>query len=117
MSIKAITYNYNEQISWSIVITGILMKILLLLSFAVFSFSPSSAQHRLFGTITNQQGAPIPFVSIYIQNTTYGSTANENGDYLFKLNPGTYNVIYRFVGYKEKSWRHRREAQRAVGKR
>jgi len=79
------------------------MKSLLLLFFVgLTSFYTSAQQHTLSGTITNQKGAPIPFASIYIKNTTYGSTANENGDYDFKLNPGTYQVIYRFVGYKEK---------------
>jgi hypothetical protein len=81
------------------------MKNLLLLFFAVvtsFSSMAQQQQHRLFGTVTDKKGTPIPFVSIYIKNTTYGSTANENGDYLFKLNPGAYDVIYRFAGYKEK---------------
>ncbi|MDP9046712.1 MAG: DUF5686 and carboxypeptidase regulatory-like domain-containing protein, partial [Bacteroidota bacterium] len=79
------------------------MKKLLLLTFAVVTSLYSSAQqHVLSGTITTPNNAPIPFVSIYIKNTTYGSTANENGEYLFKLNAGTYNVIYRFPGFKEK---------------
>ncbi len=79
------------------------MKNQVLLIFAVLtSFYSSAQQHVLSGTITTPHNAPIPFVSIYIRNTTYGSTANENGDYLFKLNPGTYNVIYRFPGFKER---------------
>jgi hypothetical protein len=79
------------------------MKKLLLSIFAGLTFFYSSAQQHLFsGTITNQKGTPIPFASVYIRNTTYGSTANENGEYLFKLNPGTYAIIYRFAGYKEK---------------
>lgn len=76
--------------------------VLLLIFVGLTSFYTSAQQHILSGTITNLKGAPIPFASIYIKNTTYGSTANENGDYVFKLNPGTYQVIYRFVGYKEK---------------
>jgi hypothetical protein len=79
------------------------MKIPVLFIFAVLTtFYSSAQQHVLSGTITNQKNGPIPFASVYIKNTTYGSTANENGNYLFKLKPGTYNVVYRFVGYKEK---------------
>ncbi|HWZ13701.1 MAG TPA: DUF5686 and carboxypeptidase regulatory-like domain-containing protein [Mucilaginibacter sp.] len=79
------------------------MKNLVLFIFGVLTtFYASAQQHVLSGTITDHKNGPVPFASVYIRNTTYGSTANENGDYLFKLNPGTYNVVYRFVGYKEK---------------
>lgn len=59
--------------------------------------------HVLSGRITDVNGKPIGFTSIYIRNSTYGSIANENGLYQFKLAPGTYNVIYRFVGYIERT--------------
>lgn len=79
------------------------MKNLVLFIFGVLTTVYVSAQqHVLSGSITDHKNGPVPFASVYIRNTSYGSTANENGDYLFKLSPGTYNVVYRFVGYKEK---------------
>ena len=57
--------------------------------------------YLLTGRITDTQSKPIGFVSIYIRNTTYGTTANENGRYQFKLSPGSYDVIYRYVGFVE----------------
>lgn len=57
--------------------------------------------YLLTGRITDTQSKPIGFVSIYIRNTTYGTTANENGRYQFKLTPGTYDVVYRYVGFIE----------------
>ena len=77
-------------------------KYILLLAIALSVITASAQQSLLTGKITDKNGQAIPFVSIYIRNSTYGTTANENGIYQFKLAPGTYNVIYRYVGYTEK---------------
>lgn len=72
---------------------------ILLLSLA--ALKASAQQYVLSGRIIDQHKKPIPFASIYISNTTYGTTTNENGFYQFHLSPGNYSVVYRFVGYKE----------------
>jgi hypothetical protein len=77
--------------------------LLLIFFLALLVFSATAQQFVLSGRITDHKNGPISFASVYIRNSTYGTTANENGNYQFKLNPGTYNVIYRFVGYKEKT--------------
>jgi hypothetical protein len=61
----------------------------------------SAQTYRLSGKIVDENKNPVSFASIYIRNTTYGSTANEDGDYEFKLKAGTYTVVYRYVGYLE----------------
>lgn len=58
-------------------------------------------QYILSGHVTDQRGGPVSFVSVYIRNTTYGTTSNEQGVYKFNLSAGEYDVIYRYVGYKE----------------
>jgi hypothetical protein len=78
-------------------------KYLLFLVLSLFAVTASGQQYILSGHISDQQNHPISFVSVYISGTTYGTTANENGNYQFKLNPGTYHVVYRFVGYKERN--------------
>ncbi len=65
-------------------------------------FKASAQQYVLSGRITDAQGKPISFVSVYILNSTYGTTTNEEGRYKFNLSPGTYNLMYRYVGYKER---------------
>jgi hypothetical protein len=77
-------------------------KTLLLFTFILFLSEAFSQQYLLSGKITDSQGKPVPFTSIYLKNTTQGTSANDRGLYQFKLNPGTYDVVYRFVGYKEK---------------
>ncbi|MFI5158077.1 MAG: DUF5686 and carboxypeptidase regulatory-like domain-containing protein [Sphingobacteriales bacterium] len=76
-------------------------KQLLFIFITLFAFKVSAQQYVLSGRVTDAQNHAIPFASVYIRNSTYGTTANEIGGYQFKLKPGTYHVIYRFVGYQE----------------
>jgi len=59
-----------------------------------------SAQVSISGKITDERSNPIPFATIYIKNTTQGTSANIEGEYSLQLKPGQYTVLYRAVGYK-----------------
>jgi hypothetical protein len=74
---------------------------LLLFIIIVFSLPASAQLYLLNGKITGNDGKPAAFASVYIRNSTYGTVANEDGMYQFKLAAGNYEVVYRFVGYKE----------------
>src|SRR5581483_9823495 len=76
-------------------------KYLLPLIFLVISLQVSAQQYQLTGSVVNSSGKAIGFAAVYIKNSTYGTVANERGDYLLRLDPGTYDVIYRYAGYKE----------------
>ncbi|RYU89279.1 carboxypeptidase-like regulatory domain-containing protein [Mucilaginibacter terrigena] len=71
--------------------------------FILTSLSVSAQQYVLSGLVTGPNNETVGFTSVYIRNSTYGTTANEEGSYQFKLSPGTYNVTYRFTGYKEQT--------------
>jgi hypothetical protein len=70
--------------------------------FNAFVFKASAQQYVLSGRITDADNKPISFVSVYIRNSTYGSTTNEEGRYKFNLSPGSYDLVYRYVGYRER---------------
>jgi len=76
---------------------------LLFIFFIAFAVQAYAQTYRLSGKITDEKKAAVSFASIYIRNTTYGSTANEDGFYEFKLSPGTYNVVFRYVGNLERT--------------
>jgi len=78
-----------------------MLKKLFIFLFLCAALKASAQQYILSGRITDQQNHAIPFASIYISNSTYGTTTNETGSYQFRLGPGTYSVVYRFVGFKE----------------
>jgi hypothetical protein len=66
------------------------------------SLGISAQQLKLSGTVKDAGGDPIPFASIYIKNTTKGTSANVDGMYGLALEKGTYTVVYRAIGYKAK---------------
>src|ERR1700753_1963902 len=61
------------------------------------------AQVTISGKITDEQHQPIPFASVYIKNTTKGTSANSEGGYVLQLSPGSYEVQYKAVGYKQET--------------
>ena len=58
---------------------------------------------QISGKITDAQGEPLPFASIYVKGTSYGTTSNGEGDFTLELKNGTYEVIFQYVGYKQKT--------------
>jgi hypothetical protein len=77
----------------------------IVLCFVICSFciSAFAQQVSLSGNVTDKNGNPVPFASIYIKNTTKGASANIEGAYSLQLQPGQYEVQYRAVGFKQES--------------
>lgn len=73
----------------------------LIVFFAVILAMPALAQSVLTGRVTDSQGTPVAFTSVYVNGTTQGTSANQSGYYQLKLKPGKYTINYRFVGFKQ----------------
>ena len=56
--------------------------------------------YTISGKITDEKNEPIPFANVYIKGTTRGTTSNIQGAYSLDLAPGTYEVVYKLIGYK-----------------
>jgi hypothetical protein len=54
----------------------------------------------LRGNITSQSGDPIQYATVYIRELRQGTTANTNGDYELRLQPGKYTVVYQSLGFE-----------------
>jgi len=76
-------------------------KYLLLLSLLGFVLPVSAQVYTLTGRVTDNNSKTLPFAAVYIRNSTYGTVANEQGNYQLKLTPGNYSIVYREPGYKE----------------
>ncbi len=57
-------------------------------------------QYQISGKITEANGDPVPFASIYIKNTTKGVSANADGIYKLTAEKGTIILIYKAIGFK-----------------
>ncbi len=64
------------------------------------SDSPLEQQRTIRGTVTDETGAPFPFVTVYVDgNTTIGSITDDKGEYRLTVPPGS-TICFAFVGYK-----------------
>ncbi len=66
--------------------------------FLVVHFSGYSAGIR--GSITHQNGEPVPFATVYIAEIHHGTTANFDGYYELPLGQGSYEVRFQYMGYQ-----------------
>lgn len=54
------------------------------------------------GTITDKKNDPLPFVNVYVQGTTRGTTSNVNGEYSIEVQQGIYcPLVFKMIGYKQ----------------
>ncbi|PHS53304.1 MAG: TonB-dependent receptor [Lutibacter sp.] len=54
------------------------------------------------GTVYDKEveHAPLPFANVFIKGTSIGTTTEFDGTYIFKVEPGTYTLVFSFIGYK-----------------
>ena len=68
---------------------------LFLLGFSFF------IQAQIRGVVTDTKDNPLPFVSIYLENSVTGTTTNNNGEYDLNIHKtGDYTIVFQFLGYK-----------------
>jgi TonB-linked SusC/RagA family outer membrane protein len=61
---------------------------------------PPFQQRVVRGVVTDENGAPFPFVNIYVEgNVTVGVTSNDKGEYRLTVPPNS-TLVFAFVGYK-----------------
>jgi len=67
-----------------------------------FSYGQQGGSVILSGTVTDDRtGKPLPFANVFINNSTIGTTADENGKYrLPNLQIGTLDIGVSFLGYE-----------------
>jgi hypothetical protein len=52
------------------------------------------------GVVRDENNEALPFSSVYIKNSTYGTAANINGKYFLEVKPGKYTLVFSFIGYE-----------------
>ena len=83
-----------------ITITSLLSKSALLFFIFFVTSTVSMAQQNAIvkGTIKTSDGQPAQAVSVGVKNTAIGTMTNANGNFQFKLKPGTYIVHVSAIG-------------------
>jgi hypothetical protein len=56
---------------------------------------------QLTGKVTDKNGVPLSFASIYVENTAIGTNANADGNFRLELPKGTYKIVFQHIGYNK----------------
>src|SRR5210317_947330 len=75
----------------------ILTGLLVLMSMIALGQSKGSIKGIVLDKEVNNE--PLPFANVYVKGTTIGVTTELDGTYILPLEPGTYTIVFSFIGY------------------
>ena len=58
------------------------------------------SQRRVYGTVTDQEGVTLPYVTIIIRGTNIGTTSDENGIYEINITDDV-TLIFSYMGFRD----------------
>ena len=53
------------------------------------------------GVVSDEAGQSIPFATIYLKETTTGTTTNDLGEYEIQLPTGSYTIVFQGLGFQK----------------
>lgn len=70
----------------------------------IFQFSFAQNTGEVFGSITDETGAPILGANVYLEGTTIGTTTDIDGKYLITNAPtGSFNLVASYTGFESQT--------------
>lgn len=60
-----------------------------------------SFSQKVYGVITDTEGKPVPYASVFIKGTSRGTNANNEGKYFLELEPGRYTLVCQHINYQK----------------
>ncbi len=71
------------------------------LTFLVFIvFINSLFAQNLSGTISDNEGKPVPFSTVFVREIRLGTITNEKGEYSLNLKLGEYSIVFQCLGFE-----------------
>jgi hypothetical protein len=80
------------------------MKRTLLLFTCLLSSLLLAAQIEISGTVFDLDGNRLEGASVYLNNTSIGTTTNIDGEFLLKIPIGQYKLVVSYIGYKSERY-------------
>ena len=62
------------------------------------AYASALVQKQIVGKVTDDQGQPLPGVSINIKGSTQGTSTDESGTYSISASPSSV-LVFKFLGY------------------
>lgn len=60
-----------------------------------FSFA-----QNLSGTISDNEGKPVPFSTVFVRDIRLGTITNERGEYNINIKKGVYTIVFQCLGFE-----------------
>ena len=79
------------------------MRLTFTLLMLFLALSAEAQNYSLSGSIVDLQGKPVAFASVYIKNTSKGTSANSEGEYRLNLPQGRTEFVFKAIGYKQET--------------
>ncbi|NTW24295.1 MAG: carboxypeptidase-like regulatory domain-containing protein, partial [Lentimicrobium sp.] len=73
---------------------------LLFVFVSVCAFSSVLSAQVLRGIINDSQGNPVSFATVFVKESSFGTSANEEGVFELRLTEGTYTFVFQCMGYQ-----------------
>ena len=80
-----------------------LLKRFLLLFALVGLSSVAFGQRTVSGTVTDENGDPLPFANVYVDGTTIGTTTDLDGNYTLKVPDGSTALKVSYTGFSDQT--------------
>ncbi len=62
----------------------------------------AQAERKITGTVVDEQGIPLPGVSVMVKGTTNGTATNFDGEFSLSVaNPNDATLVFSFLGYEQ----------------
>ncbi|MDR4988458.1 MAG: DUF5686 and carboxypeptidase regulatory-like domain-containing protein [Bacteroidales bacterium] len=72
----------------------------ILISVLFLLFAAPVSSQVVKGVVVDEEGAPVPFATVYVLELHRGTTANEEGFYQLSLPLGSHDLRFQYLGYK-----------------
>ena len=72
---------------------------LIFLLFSALSMTAQSGKFLISGRVVDQNDLALPFASVFLEETEYGTLSDENGHFLLKAKQGKYRLVCKLLGY------------------
>jgi hypothetical protein len=68
----------------------------------LFCFLPLLLKAQITGKVTDENGEPLPYATVYVKNTSNGTVTNAEGDYRILVGKGPQEIVFQYIGYIQK---------------
>ena len=91
--------NKRKEVTNAVILRTTIMRQTILL-FITALFSLATFSQKIKGIVTDNTGKVLSYASVFIKENNKGTTANSEGKYTFKTEPGQYTLVCQYIGYK-----------------